>query len=131
MVMNIPRHLKHKPIIGVDYENIDCQPGFGDAKFLSIGKAQWDNSKYSVKSFRESDNGWSPQSEELHFWRNLDMTILLLSVLSKSKSGYLNEEIIDKTELQKLIDDLGSEEMSKILNPRLKELKHLLDKIQI
>ena len=129
--MNIPRHLKHKPIIGVDYENIDRQAGFGDAKYLSIGKAQWDNSKYSVKSFRESDNGWSPQSEELQFWRNLDMTILLLSVLSKSKSGFLNEEIIDKKELQNLLDYLKSEEMSKILIPRLKELKRLADKIQI
>ena len=129
--MNIPRHLKHKPIIGVDYENIDRQAGFGDAKFLSIGKAQWDNSKFSIKSFRESDNGWSPQSEELQFWRILDMTNLLLSVLSKTKSGYLNEEIIDEKELQNLLDDLGSEGMSEILIPRLKELKRLADKIEI
>ena len=129
--MNIPRHLKHKPIIGVDYAYIDRQAGFGDAKFLSIGKAQWDNSKFSIKSFRESDNGWSPQSEELQFWRILDMTNLLLSVLSKSKSGYLNEEIIDEKEIQNLLGYLSSEEMSEILIPRLKELKRLADKIQI
>ena len=101
LVMNIPLHLKHKPIIGVYYENIDRQAGFGDAKFLSIGKSQWDNSKFSIKSFRESDNGWSPQSEELQFWRILDMTNLLLSVLSKTESRYLNEEIIDEKETSK------------------------------
>lgn len=128
--MNIPRHLKHKPIIAVDYENIDSKVGFGDAKFLSIGKAQWNNGEFSIKSIRESDNGWSPQSEELQFWRLLDMTNLFLSVLSNSESSYLRKETIDEKELQKLIDYLGSEEMKEILISRLNELKRLVNIIQ-
>lgn len=35
--MEIPKHLSHSPIIGVDYSNNDANAG--DAKFLSIGRS--------------------------------------------------------------------------------------------
>ena len=62
---NIPHHLSHKPIIGVDYMAADKHAGAGDAEFLSIGKAQWNNEDISAKVFRKrEDGGWSRQSEE-------------------------------------------------------------------
>ena len=55
--MDIPKSLKHKPIIGVDYESQDAS--VGDAKYLSLGRAQWAKGykDYSAKVFRLSNEG--------------------------------------------------------------------------
>lgn len=91
--MNIPKNLSHTPIIGVDYESKDASAG--DAKYLSLGKATWARgyNDYSAKVFRLSNEGteherWSRQSEELPFWRVLDLATLLVASIQQKKATY-------------------------------------------
>lgn len=81
--MKLPVHLKHRPIIVV--ENHDHNDGkyapHSDAKGLSLGLAQWMNSRngqdISAKIWRHTGNRWSRQSEELPIHRVLDLSILI------------------------------------------------------
>ena len=52
-----PWWLSHKPIISVDYEENDAYAG--DAKFLSLGHASWNEEDYSAKIWRHSGDRWS------------------------------------------------------------------------
>ena len=127
--MDIPKNLKHTPIIGVDYESQDTSAG--DAKYLSLGRAQWAQGykDYSAKGFRKSNEGteqekWSRQSEELPLWRVLDLATLLVASIQHTKSN-LHEELVGSQ------DDL--EELNAFLvenyneyAPRLMELRRLL-----
>ena len=95
-IENIPRTRKHKPIIAVDYTPIDEKAGAGDAEFISIGKAQWNNEDISAKVFRvRSDGGGSRQSEELPLWRVFDLATLIISPLTGQESS-LNESIVSQ-----------------------------------
>jgi hypothetical protein len=112
-----------------------------DAKALSIGSAQYDENKLSLKVWRYVEDRWSRQSEELPIYRNLDLSILFLAALSgevsapHKKSNFFEEKIIDN----QIKDDPagnGVEEIRKYykkyeeyLEPRLKELKRLLNEI--
>lgn len=121
--------LKHKPIIGVDYESQDASAH--DAKFLSLGRAQWAQGykDYSAKVIRLTNEGtdqekWSRQSEELPLWRVLDLATLLVASIQHTKSN-LHEELVGSQ------DDL--EELNAFLvenyneyAPRLMELRRLL-----
>jgi hypothetical protein len=134
-----PKHLSHKPIISVNnYEDIDvdkCVNGVTDAKALSIGRSQYDENQLALKVWRNNDDKWRRQSEELPISRNLDLSILFLAALSAevsapySKSHFLREKIDDP-------DGNGVEEIKnyyrknkEYLEPRLKELKRLLNEI--
>ena len=73
--MDIPTNLSHKPIVAIDYGKTDSAYGAGDSKFLSLGKATWNKNDFSAKIFRKTRNTdrWSRQSEELPFWRVIDL----------------------------------------------------------
>jgi hypothetical protein len=80
-----PTWLKHTPLVMLPYESFDGPyvPGGTDAKYLSVGLAQWredagyNQSDISVKSWRKPNERWSRESEEVPIHRNVDMTILL------------------------------------------------------
>lgn len=81
-MIEIPLHLAHKPLCVLPYENFDgLDPTNSDAKYISIGLAQWDNTEVSIKVLRHSGDKWSRQSEELPLHRPIDMTILLALAL--------------------------------------------------
>lgn len=128
--MNIPHHLSHKPIIAVDYAAKDSYAG--DAKFLSLGKATWadDNKDYSAKVFRLSNEGeenerWSRQSEELPFWRVLDLATLLIACIRHKKSSLLEECVAQNNEDMEELVAFLKENYDEYV-PRLMELKRLL-----
>lgn len=75
--LEIPKNLKHKPIV---FEKVF---GDTDAKFFSIGKPQWDNAdkNFSIKVFRYVNNRWSPQSEEIPLERFLKMAEFLIECI--------------------------------------------------
>ena len=135
--MKSPKHLSHKPLVSVnDYDKVDgMYRNNTDAKALSIGYAQWDNNELSMKVWRKRKR-WSPQSEELPLHRNLDLTILLLHVLfdeAPNPDSFLVKAQTLFSEDQKG----GIEEIKKyyqtnkaFLEPRLKELRQLLDKMK-
>lgn len=131
--MKIPTHLKHKPIIGVnDYEKIDSiYANNSDVKALSIGQAQYDNNQISLKVWRHTGKKWSRQNEEIPIHRNIDLTILLIGSLltditSKYPATSLREEIINENKVIEIQNYYKKNET--YLNPRLEELKSVLDK---
>lgn len=124
-LVNIPQNRKHKPIIAVDYTPIDEKAGAGDAEFISIGKAQWNNEDISAKVFRvRSDGGGSRQSEELPLWRVLDLATLIISRLTGQESS-LNESIVSQEDVS-LLDDFLKDNMQLYL-PRIREIRSLLN----
>ncbi len=122
---NIPRHLKHQPIVALDYEQIDQQAGGGDAKFASIGHAQWGFDDYSAKILRRTwdEQRWSRQNEELPLWRVLDLAILVAAQILDKPSGY-GEEVLSDAEAAQLKKYL--EERKEIYEPRIERLRELL-----
>lgn len=134
--MRVPEHLSHKPIVGVDgYDLLDGKYAKdSDAKALSIGKSQWDEDEISAKVWRNTGGRWTRQSEELPLHRVLDLTILILSCYIRKDSNdnqktSLDELILNQKELS-LINSF-IEDNKEYLDPRIKEIKNLLDKINI
>lgn len=137
--MKTPKHLGHKPLVSVnDYNKIDgiYRGASTDAKALSIGHAQYDYNDISMKVWRKRER-WSPQSEELPIHRNLDLTILLLhvlfddevnpdSLLVKSKSLITEDQ---ENGIQ-TIRDFYEAHKKDCLEPRLKEMRELLNKMK-
>ena len=138
--MEAPKHLKHQPLVSVDhYDPMDGQyANDTDAKALSIGYAQYnkpglspEQREISLKVWRMGDRGWSRMSEELPIHRNLDLTILLLNVLlgdetnSAAPGWKVSGEEWEKEEIRKYY-----REHIEILEPRLKEIKKLLTKME-
>ncbi|NMC99905.1 MAG: hypothetical protein GYA62_09305 [Bacteroidales bacterium] len=130
--MNSPKHLSHKPIISVnDYDKIDAlYADKTDVKALSIGRAQYDYDQISLKVWRHTDEKWSRQSEELPIHRNLDLSILFLAALSTDITAHYPQsnlrEVIDNESEVQIIKEYY-EENRKFIEPRLKELKRLLN----
>lgn len=98
--MNIPTHLKHKPVIVAEnYANIDGRTAYKtDAQGLSLGLAQWnDRGKVdiSAKVWRHTGGKWSRQSEELPLHRVLDLAILVCEAQAYFKEAYRYEDLYD------------------------------------
>lgn len=98
--MNIPTHLKHKPVIVAEnYANIDGRTAYKtDAQGLSLGLAQWnDRGKVdiSAKVWRHTGGKWSRQSEELPLHRVLDLAILVCEAQLHFKDAYRYEDLYD------------------------------------
>ena len=136
--MKSPKYLGHKPLVSVnDYDQIDGQYRKNtDAKALSIGHAQYDKDEIAMKVWRHTGNRWSRQSEELPLHRNLDLTILLLHVLFdeapnpdsflvKAKTQFSEDQIDGIETIKKYY-----QKNSSFLEPRLKELRELLNKMK-
>lgn len=136
--MRVPEHLQHKPIVGVDnYDRLDgARANNSDAKALSLGKSQWDETEIAAKVWRHTtgdDSGkWSRQSEELPLNRVLDLAILITSLYLPS-NGFsktsLQEVVINRAELDKLNNFLLANETH--LKPKLRELKTLLGQLDL
>jgi len=134
--MKLPNNPKHRPIIVVDnYDQIDGKYQGRDAKFLSIGYAQYNMSDLSLKVFRKPKDRWSPQSEELPLHRVLDLSILLLRTLATDSDVLIQSPLSERMKevnyynLGKTdIVNFCREDRSHLL-PRLEELKYLLNTI--
>lgn len=130
--LNIPMYLSHKPIIACDYlayTNAD-----DDAKYLSIGHAQYDYDAASIKIFRHTGEKWSRQSEELPINRVGDMALLLLSAMKKvykssSDNTILNEVTLKEDELDFLRNEFESNKER--IKGSFFEIKRLLNDFDI
>lgn len=136
--MKSPKHLSHKPLVSVnDYDKVDgMYRNNTDAKALSIGYAQYDNNEIAMKVWRYVNGHWSRQSEELPIHRNLDLTILLLQILTEDKPN--PDSFLVKAKSQISEDQPSGYDIikqyyqtnHKDLEPRLKELRELLNKMK-
>lgn len=135
--MKAPTNLSHKPIVVInDYNELDGKndASITDAQALSIGKSQWNEDEISAKVWRyvHSENKWSRQSEELPLHRLLDLSILLASVYKQEEYSTLNKsrkEIYDGNRYNELLEFLKDNDV--YLKPRLKELKRILNEIEL
>ena len=79
-----PDHAKHQAMFVLPYEKLDGPyAGKTDCKYLTVGWAQYDHRKISVKTHRHSGKRWSRQSEEMPVHRSVDAVLLLLFSLFK------------------------------------------------
>ena len=134
-----PLHLKHRPVAMLPYEAFDGRyAGETDAKYLSLGLAQWNNSDaihpdMSVKVWRYPDNKWSRMSEELPLHRVVDLCLLLVKVLSANTGPVMIpantfENQTEPLELN-MLEDLpgGFEEQKQRVLRRLRKLRETLE----
>ena len=137
--MKTPKHLGHKPLVSVnDYHQVDgiYRGANTDAKALSIGWAQYDNDDIAMKVWRHTGEKWSRQSEELPIHRNLDLTILLLHVLFDDEVNpdsllVKSKSLITEDQDNGIKDIRDFYEANKaFLEPRLKEMRELLNKMK-
>lgn len=126
---------KHKPIIACKYEDID---EYGDAKYLTIGKAQYDNENdASIKVWRWDDKNhkWSRQSEELPINRIFDVAILLATTIHSIQSGglapqsYLGEAILNEEDIAFLEGQIS--DRAQHIKQSLLQLKSIINKLDI
>ena len=107
----LPLNLNHKPIIAANYQTVNSTD-YSDAKFLSVGRAQYNPENASVKIFRKPDNGrWSRQSEEVPIQRLGFMMEMLLAAMLRcqnadSTPSELQEEIIAPQDMDFLLDEI-------------------------
>lgn len=89
--ISLPMHLKHQPVFAIPYFDYDGKhAGDTDCQFLSIGWAQYDPHALSAKIFRNPDNRWSRQSEEMPLHRVVDLTTLIALALEHHKESTLS-----------------------------------------
>lgn len=78
----LPMHLKHQPVFAIPYFDHDGKyAGETDCQFLTIGWAQYDQHDLSAKIFRNPDDRWSRQSEEMPLHRVVDLVTLIALAL--------------------------------------------------
>jgi hypothetical protein len=131
---DIPTWLAHKPIVACRYGK-----WFGDdsedAKYLSVGRAQYDQQCASVKVFRHSGERWSRQSEEIPIHRlgylaqMFLSTVRLLQSDQLPKQTSLHEEIVCPEELDFLRLEFHRNR-DEIIDS-IKEIKLILDDIDL
>lgn len=138
--MKAPRNLKHKPILEVtDYDSIDGhRVNNTDAKCLSIGVAQWNNGigkELSAKVWRQVDDRWSRQSEELPLNRVLDLATLVCESKLYANGKPLDKRSdmpINKVDNSEITDEILKSEFSakeKHLDVSLKRLANALKEL--
>lgn len=132
---DIPTHLSHKPIIACNYEMINLADAY-DAKYISVGRAQYANQDVSVKVFRHTGGRWSRQSEEIPIQRLGYMfeTLLAAMLHCQNQEGHdfqteLQEEIISPEDIDFLRDQLQSPYLRSNIFERLGRIKALIEQI--
>jgi len=139
---NIPTHLTHKPVIGCNYDGVVKRvPGkccdYSDARYISIGHAQYNREEASVKVMRHTGKKWSRQSEEVPIQRLPYMMIMLLAAIYKiqnpneegSCSKYINEEIVAPDDMEHLRSEVKN--WANYLKDGIEGIKDLLSRIDV
>jgi len=133
LIKGIPTYLSHKPVIACNYTEYTGNDS-NDAKYLSIGHAQYDYKGASVKLFRHTGQRWSRQSEEVPINRVGDMALILLASIKRiyspdSTSTILNEEVLKVDDLDFLQSEI--EANKERIKTSFSEIKKLLNEIDI
>ena len=132
VAVDVPMWLSHKPIIACDYSaytNAD-----DDAKYLSLGHAQYDYDAASIKIFRKTGEKWSRQSEEIPINRVGDIALLLLAGIKKAyqptpDQSILNEVVLKEDEMDFLKEQFESDKER--IKQSFLEIKRLLNDFNI
>lgn len=98
--MEIPTHLKHKPVfVAEHYNEIDGRyASKSDVQGLSLGLAQWNEKgqvDISAKVWRHTGERWSRQSEEMPLHRVLDLALFICKTQQYMREAYRHEGLYD------------------------------------
>ena len=139
---NIPTHLTHKPVIGCNYDGVvNRVPGkyrdYTDARYISIGHAQYNREEASVKVMRHTGKKWSRQSEEVPIQRLPYMMIMLLAAIYKIQnpnengpcSKYINDEIVAPDGMRIIRSEVKN--WANYLKDGIEGIKDLLSRIDV
>ena len=143
-VKDMPKHLKHKPVMGCNYSNIikkianrmvHGKSDYDDARYISIGHAQYNHDEASVKMMRHTGSQWSPQSEEVPIQRLPYMMVLLLTAIYKiqntnedgSCSDCIKEDVVSPQDLEFLHEEI--KKWGNYLKDGIEGIKDLLSRI--
>ena len=143
-IAGIPMHLKHIPVVACNYDNINTrvsqisgQCDGVDAKYISVGHAQYDSEAASVKVMRHIRSQWSPQSEEVPIQRVPYMMALLLASIYKiqnpDEEGPCSENIKEEIVPSEDIDFLRAQifEWRDFLKDGIAAVEDLLKRIDV
>lgn len=134
----LPTWLQHKPVIACDYGELDDSLGgfdHGDARFISVGHAQYNFKEASVKMFRWSSGRWSRQSEEVPVQRLPYMMAMLLAAIyrmqhpGETAPGNLGEVIVAPQDMSSLREQL--QQWAVQLKDGLSRVKEILAEIEL
>ena len=107
-----------------------------DARFISVGRAQYNNDELSVKMIRWSGYGWSRQSEEVPVQRLPFMMAMLLNAIYRVQHKDQKRFKSDMDECLVMPEDLDFmgdcfDAYKELLCRGLKEVKDLINRIDI
>ena len=145
-VKDIPIHLNHKPVMGCNYggitnriseksSDVSDKSDTEDARYISIGHAQYNQEEASVKMMRHTGKQWSPQSEEVPIQRLPYMMIILLAAICKTQnpnedcpcSDYIQEQIVSPQDMDFLRREIKA--WGNYLKDGIEGIKELLSRI--
>jgi hypothetical protein len=88
---DLPQNLAHKPVYALPYEGFDGFNGENtDARFFSVGLAQYNRYEVSVKIFRHTGEKWTRQSEEIPVHRLVDAVTFLAKTAYGAENGKID-----------------------------------------
>lgn len=124
----LPQHLQHKPFYALPYQAFDSlHRGYTDARYISVGLAQYNQGEVSLKVLRHTGGGgegkWTRQSEELPLNRVIDAALFLAEVLYDSggdqvriPAGTFDEQTEDLLITRESRSDMERGNYSRFLN---------------
>ena len=133
--VNVPMHLSHKPIYAANYDDFTGYDVGWDAKYVSVGLAQYDPEGISVKIFRKSNKRWSRQSEELPIFRAFIPARALLKAILMTQECTVEDGaplIVKNPGLtETFVNALGNPEVREELVREIKEMASLIKQIDL
>lgn len=135
----LPTWLNHRPILACDYQELNktvVDRDYDDAKFISVGRAQYDNDDLSVKMFRWSGKRWSRQSEEVPIQRLPFMMAMMLNAIYRvqhKNQKRFKSDMDERLVMPEDLDFMGDcfDAYKELINRGLKEVKDLINRIDI
>jgi Family of unknown function (DUF6530) len=128
-----PIRLKHQAIYMLPYESFDGPwAGKTDAKYLSIGLAQWrefdPTALLSAKVWRYPDEKWSRMSEEIPLHRLADLCTLLVKTFYQDRPT--NVVVIDAKTLENQDETIELRRMNGVPEGIRKEDKRIKERLR-
>ena len=133
--VDVPMHLSHKPIYAANYDDLTGYDVGRDAKYVSVGLAQYDPEGISVKIFRESNGRWSRQSEELPLFRAFTPARALLKsiLMTQDHTAKDGAPLVVKNPVltEIFVNALGDPDVREELVREMKEMACLIHQIDL
>ena len=122
-----------------DYQDVNktvLRKDYDDAKFISVGRAQYDSGDLTVKMLRWSGSRWSRQSEEVPIQRLPFMMAMMLNAIYRVQHKKQNRFKSDLNECLVRPEDLDFmgecfDDYKELILKGLREVRDLVNRIDL